>query len=130
MDTFSNPYYPYTPSIPGYSPPPKQETVLMVNGWNGANACQMAPNSSKLALDTSGTMIWLIITDGAGYKTITPYDIFDHKDVSAQPQTPTVDLSAIEARLSRLEAFVNEFNTPTAPAVTVKPVQTAAQPTE
>ncbi len=121
MDAY-NPYYPYTPTIPTYTAPLKQETVLTVNGYNGANACQMAPNSSKLALDISGTMIWLIVTDGAGYKTITPYDIFDHKE---QPpaQTPSVDLSVIEARLSKLEAFVDEFNTP---AVAVKSAQPSA----
>ena len=124
MDAY-NPYYPYTPTVPTqtYTPQLKQETVLTVNGYNGANACQMAPNSSKLALDISGTMIWLIVTDGAGYKTITPYDIFDHKEPTPV-QTPSVDLSTIEARLSKVEAFMNEFNTPTAPAVTVKSVQT------
>lgn len=110
MDTY-NPYYPYTPTIPAYTSPPRQETVLTVNGYNGANACQMAPNSSKLALDISGTILWLIITDGAGYKSITAYDIFDHKEQPAQVPTNTVDLSAIEERLSKLEAFVNELNT-------------------
>lgn len=122
MDIY-NPYYPYTPTIPTYTSPLRQETVLTVNGYNGANACQMAPNSSKLALDISGSILWLIVTDGAGYKTITAYDIFDHTETAPQPQANPIDLSAIEARLSKLEAFVNEFNSP---AVTVKPAQYSA----
>lgn len=132
MDGYYNPYYPYTPTPGGmqsYAPPPKQEKVPIVNGWNGANACQMAPDSSRLALDSSGSMIWLITTDSAGYKTITPYDISDHKE-NAPTQIPIPDFSAIETRLSRLEAFMNEFNTPTTSAVTVTQIQPAATAAE
>lgn len=76
---------------------PQQEQVLQVNGENGARAVNMGPNSSKLALDMSGLLVWLITTDGAGYKTVTPYDITPHKIESAP------DYSALESRLSKIE---------------------------
>ena len=58
----------------------QQMQVVKVNGEGGANAFNMGPNSSALLLDTSGTMIWAVTTDGAGYKTVVPYDITPHKD--------------------------------------------------
>lgn len=43
---------------------PKQE-VVKVNGENGARAFPMSANSSALLLDESGTIVWLVTTDGA-----------------------------------------------------------------
>jgi hypothetical protein len=113
MDTY-NPYNPYANPyiLPQASaqPRPHQEQVPMVNGRDAVQMFPMAPNSSKLFLDNSGTILWLATTDSAAYKTIIPYDIFDHKEPSAQPDM----LSQIEQRLQKLEAFMNEFYTPTA----------------
>lgn len=53
---------------------PRQE-VVRVNGRNGAEAYQMAPNSSVLLLDETAPIIWLKTTDGASYPTITGYKI-------------------------------------------------------
>lgn len=52
----------------------KQE-VVRINGQNGAQAYQLAPNSSALLLDVSAPLVWLVQSDGAGYKTCTPYTI-------------------------------------------------------
>ena len=63
---YSNPYSnPYTP----YS----QTKIVHVNGENGARTFQMLPNSDVLLLDDTAPIVWLAQTDGAGYKTITPY---------------------------------------------------------
>ena len=78
----------------------KQE-VIKVNGENGARVYQMPPNSSALLLDESGLMVWLVITDGAGYKSVMPYDITPHK-----PE-PIIDFGSLETRLSRLEELIN-----------------------
>ena len=75
--------------------------VVRVNGENGARAYQIGPNSSSLLLDESGTMVWLCVTDGAGYKTVTPYDITPHQ---AQPAP---DFGSLENRIKRLEEIVN-----------------------
>lgn len=79
---------------------PRQE-VVRVNGDPGARAYPMGPNSSALLLDESGVIVWLVVTDGAGYKTVSPYDISPHKE-PAQP-----DLASIEARMTRLEEIIN-----------------------
>ena len=51
------------------------QQIVRVNGENGARAFQMAPNSSALLLDESNPIVWLSQSDGAGYKTVTPYRI-------------------------------------------------------
>lgn len=79
----------------------QQMSIIRVNGQNGAEAFRMAPNSEALLLDTTDAIIWLAQTDGAGYKTITPYSIIPyHKD-------PPVDLNLLEQRLSRVEELLN-----------------------
>lgn len=79
--------------------PPSQ--VVRVNGENGARSYQMGANSSALLLDESGLMVWLVTSDGAGYKTVSPYDIVPHK---AEPQP---DYGSLESRIQRLEEIVN-----------------------
>ena len=80
-----------------------QQQVVKVNGENGARAYPMGANSSAWLLDESGLISWLVITDGASYKTITPYDVTPHKTVQQQ------DFSSLESRISKLEGIVNEF---------------------
>ena len=69
-----------------------QSQVVRVNGENGARAYQIGANSSALLLDESGAMVWLVTTDGAGYKTVAPYDIVPHQSA------PAPDFSALETR--------------------------------
>lgn len=56
----------------------QEEHTVKVNGRPGAEAYQLAPNSDKLLLDSSAPIVWLVQTDGAGYKTLTPYDMYEH----------------------------------------------------
>ena len=79
----------------------QQMQVIKVNGEGGANAFSMGPNSSALLLDTSGTMIWAVTTDGAGYKTVVPYDISPHKN----PEQ--IAVKSLEDRIRRLEELIN-----------------------
>ena len=78
-------YSPYTANQFGQFGQPAQpqgikSEVVRVNGQNGANAYQLASNSSILLLDETAPIIWLKTTDGAGYATVTPYKI--------EPYTP------------------------------------------
>ena len=82
--------------------PPQQ--VVKVNGENGARAYQIGANSSALLLDETGTMVWLCTTDGAGYKTVSAYDISPHQ------VTPAPDFGNLENRISRLEDIVNGYS--------------------
>lgn len=76
---------------------PQQQEVLKVTGRNGANALNLAPNSSVLALDTSAPIVWLVTTDGAAYKTCTPYEIKPYEEISTD---------SLEKRISRLEELI------------------------
>ena len=98
-DERGNDMYPFNP----YQFQPQSTQVVKVNGLNGANAFAIGPNSSALLLDESGTLVWLVTTDGAGYKTVSPYDITPHKE----PAAP--DYGSLEQRLTKLEGIINEY---------------------
>ena len=92
---YSNPYSnPYTP----YS----QNKIVHVNGENGARTFQMAANSDILLLDDTAPIVWLAQTDGAGYKTVTPYKIEPYV-----PEPP-IDVKSLEDRIKKLEERVND----------------------
>ena len=104
---FENPYYnPYfqMPQAPAPQLQPQRQEVTKVNGENGARAYSIGPNSSALLLDSSGLLVWLVTTDGAGYKSVAPYDISPHQE------TPAPDFSTLEQRISRLEGIFNEYS--------------------
>lgn len=92
---YNNPFNPYA----GLQ---RQEQVVRVNGRGGAEAYSIGPNSSALLLDESGSLVWLVTTDGAGYKTIAPYDITPHQ------VAPAPDLGSLEARIKKLEDKLND----------------------
>ena len=97
---FQNPYMnPYGFQQPAFQQPSQ---VIKVNGENGARAFAMGANSSALLLDESGLMVWLVVSDGAGYKTVTPYDITPHQAAPAQ------DYASLENRIKRLEELMND----------------------
>ena len=81
--------------------PPQPQEVVKVNGKNGVDAYQIAPNSSALLLDTTASIVWLVQTDGAGYKASTPYDITPHV-----PEEE-VQFKTLEERISKLEETIN-----------------------
>lgn len=97
---FQNPYLnPYM--APQMQQPQQTTQVVRVNGENGARAYQIGPNSSALLLDESGLLVWLVTSDGAGYKSVSAYDITPHQAA----QTP--DYGSLESRIQRLEEIVN-----------------------
>ena len=97
QNPFMNPYG-YQPPVQPFTPP---SSVIKVNGENGARAYNLGANSSALLLDESGLMVWLVTSDGAGYKTVTPYDITPHQ------VTPAPDYGTLESRIKRLEDMIN-----------------------
>lgn len=80
--------------------------IIRVNGKEGAEAYPMAQNSSILLLDENNPIVWLKRTDGAGFPTVEPFTISPYK-----PEPP-IDLKAIDERLSRVEAMINEQSNP------------------
>ena len=109
FDYTQNPLYnptmnPYLPQAHSPLAQPRQE-VVKVNGEPGARAYPMGPNSSALLLDVSGVIVWAVTTDGAGYKTVAPYDITPHQEA------PAPDFSDLEQRIARLEERINGSTT-------------------
>lgn len=80
------------------------QEIIKVSGENGAKAYQLPPNSSALLLDLNEPIVWLAQTDGAGYKTVTPYAISPIKPKEE------VTMCDIEARLKKLEEVIYESN--------------------
>ena len=78
---------------PGYYMP--RQEVIRVNGEPGARSYQLPPNSSALLLDETAPTVWLIQTDGAGYKTVTPFAITQ--------VTPSDPMKNLEERIRKLE---------------------------
>lgn len=105
-----NPFNPYQAINPAYIAPNLTSNasghnfnqIIKVNGRNGAEAYQMPPNAQALLLDETQPLLWLKQTDGAGYPTITAYDIKPHQE-QAQP-----DMKSLEERISRIEEKLNE----------------------
>ena len=95
------PYYPNMYSQPIIQQPLIRQEIVHVTGENGARAFQMAPNSSVLLLDDTAPIVWVAQTDGAGYKTVTPYSITPY-----QPE-PAIDVKTLDERIRRLEEIVN-----------------------
>ena len=81
--------------------PASRSEIVRVNGENGARALPLGPNSNALLLDESAPIVWLVQTDGAGYKTVQPYKIEPYK-----PEAPA-DTRSLENRIKRLEEIVN-----------------------
>lgn len=95
------------PPMPQYNQYPQmrqygttRQEVIRVNGKGGADAYQMMPNSSALLLDETAPIVWLVTTDGAGFKTTQPYEI--------KPYTPQAETNSLEERVKRLEMMMNE----------------------
>lgn len=84
-----------------YQPRVYTGQITRVNGRNGVDAFRMAPNCSALLMDENDPIVWLKVTDGAGYATSTPYSI-------APYQAPApVDVNSLENRVKRLEEMLN-----------------------
>ena len=99
MNNFQNPYN-YNPY--GFNRFPTYE-VIKVNGKPGVDAFQMGPNSSILLLDETANLVWLAQTDGAGYKTATPFTI------TPFVEKPPVDMNALTEKIDNIEAELKEL---------------------
>ena len=102
QNPFLNPINPY-----GFMQQPQVQQpstqVVRVNGENGAKAYALGANSSALLLDESGVMVWLVTSDGAGYKSVSAYDITPHQSA------PVPDYGTLESRIQTIEKRLEEM---------------------
>lgn len=75
--------------------------IIKVHGEEGARSLRMAPNSNVILADDTGAMIWVAQTDGAGYLTVTPYDIIPHQIKQS------INIDDLAQRVSQLEEIIN-----------------------
>lgn len=102
---FGNNYNSYMPfnnpnPAPVTNPYAQKYSIIRVNGENGARSLQMSPNSEMLALDTTAPIVWLAQTDGAGYLTVTAFDISQHQE------KPPIDLNNLLKDVEELKRKV------------------------
>ena len=103
----------------------KPQQVVQVDGYNGASTYKIGPDSSALLLDQSGDKVWLVKTDGAGYKSvIQPYSITPISDNNNN----AYDFSQYEERLSKLEKLMEGLINVTTNTSTVAADPTSAAP--
>lgn len=96
----------------------QRQEVIRVNGKNGADAYQMAPNSSILLLDETAPIVWLKTTDGASYPTITGYTI---TPIETKIVTPieNKNYADLESRIAKLEEVINNGKSDAKPIKTI-----------
>ena len=101
----TNPFNPYQGINPAYLQNNNLHTnnnqIIKVNGRGGADAYQMPPNSQVLLLDETQPLLWLKQTDGAGYPSLTAYDIKPHEE------QPIPDMRTLEQRIAKIEEVIN-----------------------
>lgn len=110
MNAYQNPFLnPYNYTQQFQQLPQFQQTMQMpqqvvkVHGEEGARAYQIGANSSVLLLDETNPIVWLKVTDGASYPTITPYKIEPYKNTETAKK---VDTTKLEERICKLEEKV------------------------
>ena len=80
------------------------QQIIKVNGIEGAKAFQLGANSSVMLLDAQEPIVWLKTSDGAGFSTITPYEI------SKVEKTENKDINLeLNSRIEKLEKKVEEL---------------------
>ncbi len=89
-----------------------QRQVPKCKGRAGAEAYQMGINSSEFILDESGLIVWLVVTDMVGNKTVTPYDIAPHQE-EKEPDLAAI-IKSLGDRIGKMEAKLNAAEDTTA----------------
>lgn len=54
------------------------QQLIRVNGIEGAKAYQMPPNSTVALFDTNSALMYIKMTDGAGFPTIRVFPLVEH----------------------------------------------------
>lgn len=95
------------PLLQGYFPSPQME-IQKVSGEESARAFPMGPNSSVILLDTLNPIIWVVVTDSSGYKTVSPFTITPY--IPEQPVTAADLKDQIGTIINRLEKIEERMN--------------------
>lgn len=103
---------PQMPLITPIAPQPTPTEIPRVSGMESIRSFPMAANSSMIfvSADPNSNAGWIVTTDAAAYKTITPCKILP--DLEEQPVKAgdlEAKLEALYKRMSEVEEKVNTF---------------------
>lgn len=115
MNNYFNPYN-YTPfnNLPyavsqAQLPAPTME-IPKVNGEESARAFSIGPNSSVILMDNDKPLIWVVVTDASGFKTVTPFVISPYTpEQPVNAETLKGEMDSICDRLNKLEERMNGY---------------------
>lgn len=79
MNNYQNPYMPYTPR---YSA--SNNSIVWVQGIEGAKAYQLAPNSNIILMDSENDRFYIKTSDNIGMCNLR---IFEFKEITDAPKT-------------------------------------------
>lgn len=82
-------------------------TLVWVNGREGANAYPVPPNSAVILLNSQKDSIFIKTTDGGGYATVKEYPLGTEVSQNA-PTTPAIDTTTF-VQQEDFNALQNEF---------------------
>ena len=111
----TNPYMPRLDYTPQLKQSPPQVKIFNVNGRAGAEAFNLAPDSSIFLLDSKDPVIWLVTTDSAATKTITRIKaVIEEEPAQQQTVAPNGELEQVNEKLedviSRLGNLEKRFD--------------------
>ena len=96
-----------TPVSPAMQTPPAylpRMEIAKVAGIDSAKAFSIGPNSSAILMDMNEPLIYVIVTDASGYKTVTPFVITEQKqEAPLQASDLNARFDAIDKRLDSIE---------------------------
>ena len=82
-----NPYYNQPINNQPYVPQEPQQSLIRVNGIEGAKAYQMSANSTVALFDTNEDIMYVKSTDGAGFPSIGTFSFTEIKENTKATQT-------------------------------------------
>ena len=88
----------------------QKREVEYVNGVEGANTFQMAPNSSALALDKDQNILWVMATDQNGSKSVVKGYWIGDEYIPPKPVTMEdlmAQMQSMNERLTKMEGSSN-----------------------
>lgn len=99
-----------------------QQTIQYTNGKKGAEAYQMAPNSSAILMDSNNPIFYLKMSDANGLCTIRTFEFKEkieqkQEDVFASKE----DVAKLENRLNELKGMIENGKSTHEPSRKSKP---------
>lgn len=126
--SLNNPYNPFPVGTSGINSPYQmsgRQEIIKVNGREGANAYPLnTPNSSVMMLDINQPILYVKISDGAGYCNITTYSI---SPLEQEAGKPTINTDELEKRIARLEELYESYSVNVTELRQQKPTQSNKQ---